>query len=83
MARVAFIGTEEFSLAMLEETVRLGAEVVASFSLTREWAAMFPEWRDLGETARAPRHRAPRGRVHPRAGGRWRRLRACSPTRCS
>ena len=51
MARVVFIGTEEFSLAMLEETVRLGAEVVASFSLTREWAAAFPEWRDFGDVA--------------------------------
>jgi methionyl-tRNA formyltransferase len=51
VARVVFIGTEEFSLAMIEETVRLGAEVVASFSLTREWSAKFPEWRDFGDVA--------------------------------
>lgn len=52
VARLVFIGTEEYSREMLAETVRLGAEVVASFSLTREWAAKFPEWRDVGEFAR-------------------------------
>ena len=50
-AKLVFIGTEEFSGAMLAECGRLGANVVAAFSLTRDWAGKFPEWRDLGETA--------------------------------
>lgn len=52
-ARVVFIGTEEFSREMLVECARLGANVVATFSLTRDWQARFPEWRDLGEVTRA------------------------------
>ena len=47
------MGTEEFSREMLAEAARLGADVVASFSLRREWAAKFPEWRDTSDVARA------------------------------
>jgi methionyl-tRNA formyltransferase len=55
VTKVVFFGTEEFSREMLAEAARLGANVVAAFSLTREWSARFPEWRDIGETARSLR----------------------------